>query len=93
MAHRVAPLDALLSRLLVCPLSPESRSGSFDPKPSFGLLAFEQVLQIRYPISTIDNHFHSPNIEQIAFGMMALLPLDENPAVGNGGFSSALSIN
>jgi hypothetical protein len=32
--------DATLSLLLVTLLSPESRSGPFGPKPSFGLLAF-----------------------------------------------------
>ena len=36
-------IDATLSLLLVILLSPESRSGPFGPKPSFGLLAFGLV--------------------------------------------------
>ena len=32
-------------------------------------------------------------LEQIASAVMALLPLDDNPAASNGGLSSALSIN
>jgi hypothetical protein len=36
---------------------------------------------------------HAPALEQIAFAMMALLSLDDNPAAGNGKLSSALSSN
>jgi hypothetical protein len=32
-------------------------------------------------------------LELIAFAGMTLLPLDDNPAAGSGGLSSALSIN
>jgi len=37
--------DAMLSRLFVCSLSPESQSGPFGPKPLFGLLAFTLLLR------------------------------------------------
>ena len=64
--------DATLSLLLVTLLSPESRSGLFGPKPSFGLLAFG--------LDLLNLAIHNNNCPKTSFRLIRRVPI---PQKGN----------